>query len=140
MSQRRRQPNATADRLHAQHRREHREHLTWRSDLNRWRTEYVEAVLEYARRTAPQLELESYETALESHEAAIEAHEEMLRRHERMLAAEDHGGPVTSDEISSFHEDVEAPRHGRSREEHRLLEITHRAILQALRMMGPPRE
>ncbi len=133
-------PKATAaDRLRTKHRREHREHLAWRADLERWRREYTEAVLAFVRRTAPELELESYETALESHEVAIDTHEEMLRRHERMLTAEGRGGPVTSDELSRFQKEVEA-RHGRSLEEHRLLEITHRAILQALRLKGPARE
>ncbi len=135
MSREPRPPASAADRLRAEHRREHEEHLAWRADLERWRREYTEAVLALVRRTAPELELESYETALDAHEVAIDAHEEMLRRHERMLSAEDRGGPVTSDEMASFQEDVE-DRHGRSREEHRLLEITHRAILQALRLMA----
>ena len=69
---------------------------------------------------------------------AIEAHEEMLGRHERMLEAEERGGPVVSDEMASFQKDVQ-DRHGRSREEHRLLETTHRVILGALRMMTPER-
>ena len=76
---------------------------------------------------------------LEVEPLAIDAHEEMLRRHEKMLAAEAHGGPVTSDEMASFQSGVE-DRHRRSREKHRLLEITHRAILQALRMMIRSRE
>ena len=135
MSQRRKRPAKTAERLRADHRHEHSEHLTWRADLDRWRREYTRAVLDYARRTAPELEMASYEAAVDSHEVAIDAHEEMLRRHERMLTAEANGGPVTSDEMAQFQTGVE-DRHRRSRETHRLLEITHRAILQALRMMS----
>jgi hypothetical protein len=129
------QPRRTTERLHAAHRREHREHLEWRADLERWRREYIQAVLEYVRCTAPELETLSYEAALDAHEVAIDAHEEMLRRHERMLAAEERGGPATSDEMAGFQTEVDG-RHSRSRKEHRLLEITHRAILQALRMLG----
>ena len=134
MSRPRKRPE-TAHRLRAEHRREHREHLAWRSDLERWRQEYVGAVLDFVRRTAPELEMTSYEAALDAHEVAIDAHEEMLRRHEQMLEAEVRGGPVTSDEMARFQKGVEE-RHRRSREEHRLLEITHRAILQALRLMA----
>ena len=125
-----------AERLRSQHEQEHREHLAWRADLERWRGEYTRAVLHFVARTAPELETESYEAALDAHEAAIEAHEELLDRHERMLNAEARGGPVTSDELARFQKELEG-RHGRSREEHRLLEITHLAILQALRMMAP---
>jgi len=128
-------PTPTADRLRAEHRREHQEHEAWSADLARWRKEYTEAVLDYVRLAAPQLEIESYEAAIESHEVAIDAHEEMLGRHDLMLAAEARGGPVTSDEMARFQSDVE-DRHSRSREKHRLLEIAHRALLQALRMMA----
>ena len=133
-----RRPEGTADRLRAEHRREHREHLAWQADIARWRQEFVEAVLDYARRTAPQLEIENYETALDAHEIAIDAHEEMLHRHDTLLDAEAHGGPVTSDEMAQFQSGVE-DRHARSRDEHRQLEITHQAILRALRMLGKAR-
>ena len=92
----------------------------------------MRAALEHARRAVP--ELASLEAELELHEAAIDAHEEMLRRHDLLLAAEARGGPVTSDEMAQFQSEVEE-RHRRSRDEHRQLEITHRAILQALQ--GP---
>ena len=124
----------TANRLRAEHRREHKEHQAWCADLERWREEYTRAAVAYLSRAAPELEIESYEAALESHEVAIEAHEEMVDRHDLMLAAEARGGPVTSDEMARFQSEIE-DRHDRSREKHKLLEIAHRAILQALRMM-----
>jgi hypothetical protein len=124
----------TAERLRAEHRREHREHLDWQADLDRWREEFAQAILAYVRGTAPQLEIESYEEALDAHEIAIDAHEETMQRHEALLRAESQGGPVTSDEMSQFQDEIEE-RHNRSREKHKLLEITHRAILQALRML-----
>ena len=124
-----------AERLRSQHKQEHREHLAWRADLERWREEYTRAVLDFVARTEPELEMESYEAALDAHEVAIETHEELLDRHEQMLTAEARGGPVTSDELARFQRELEE-RHDRSREEHRLLEITHLAILRALRMMA----
>ena len=138
MSRSKKRPEGTADRLRAEHRREHRDHLSWQTDIVRWRQELTEAVVEYARRTAPQLEIENYEAALDAHEIAIDAHEEMLHRHDALLDAEAHGGPVTSDELAQFQSGVQ-DRHALSRDEHRQLETTHRAILNGLRLMSKRR-
>lgn len=135
MSQPRKPDPNTADRLRAEHQREHHDHLAWRSDVERWREEYSRAILDYARRALPALELEAYEEDLSAHEIAIDAHDELVRRHEELLAVEARGGPVTSDEIARFQADIQ-DRHSRSREKHQLLEIAHRALLQALQLMS----
>ncbi len=123
------------EKLHGDHRAANREHAAWKRDLGRWRASYDDALMACARRLARGLELENFEAALDRHEAAIAAHEDAVRRHETALGLERGAEMGLSEDSLEFHQ-LMASRHELSRATHDQLRRSHRAVLEALELLG----